>query len=368
MKTLNNSKIKGYKGFDKNLQCRDFQYKIGKTYKYKNEISLCKAGFYFYKNPIDVFNYYPPIEGNRYCKVTGQGKYKKNKNDSKIIIKKIKIEKELTLQELIKEGIEYISKKVKIKKRNSVISGNYSNSATSGYNSHSITSNINSNSATSGYNSHSITSGNNSNSATSGDNSYSVTSGNNSNSATSGKYSYSITSENDSHSTTSGISSDSITYGNNSHSLTAGNFSNSITHGKHSNSATSGISSDSITYRNNSHSTTFGISSDSITYGNNSHSLTAGNFSNSITHGKHSNSVTSGEYSDSEVNGKESIAIGIGKNNKAKGELGCWIVLSEWKENNNNWNLISVKSVKVDGEKIKPNTWYKLENGEFVEV
>jgi len=314
MKTLNNSKIKGYKGFDKNLQCRDFQYKIGKTYKYKNEISLCKAGFYFYKNPIDVFNYYPPIEGNRYCKVTGQGKYKKNKNDSKIIIKKIKIEKELTLQELIKEGIEYISKKVKIKKRNSVISGNYSNSATSGYNSHSITSNINSNSATSGYNSHSITSGNNSNSATSGDNSYSVTSGNNSNSATSGKYSYSITSENDSHSTTSGISSDSITYGNNSHSLTAGNFSNSI------------------------------------------------------THGKHSNSVTSGEYSDSEVNGKESIAIGIGKNNKAKGELGCWIVLSEWKENNNNWNLISVKSVKVDGEKIKPNTWYKLENGEFVEV
>ena len=66
MKTLNNDKIEGYKGFDKNLKCINFQYEIGKTYNY---------GFSFCENPIDVFIYYPPINNNRYCKVIEKEKY-----------------------------------------------------------------------------------------------------------------------------------------------------------------------------------------------------------------------------------------------------------------------------------------------------
>jgi len=326
MEILNNNKIiEGYKGFDKNLQCRNFQYKIGKTYKYENEISLCKAGFHFCENPIDVLNYYPPIKDNRYCKVTGQGKYEKSKDNSKVVVEKIKIEKELTLQKLIKKGIEYISKETEIiKKENSATSDNFSHSVTSGNYSHSVTS---------------------------------------------GNYSHSVTSGNYSHSATSGYNSHSATSGNNSHSVTSGNFSHSATSGNNSNSITSAYNSNSATSGNNSHSITSGNDSHSITYGNNSHSITTGNSSNSITSGEYSHSFTAGNSTSSEVNGKESIAIGIGKNNKAKGELGCWLVLSEWKKDNyNNWSIASVKSVKVDGKKIKPNIWYQLKNGKFVEI
>ena len=76
-----------------------------------------------------------------------------------------------------------------------------------------------------------------------------------------------------------------------------------------------------------------------------------------------------GYNSSSETTGEESIACAVGINNKAKGDLGCWLVLSEYKEGNNyTWHLKYVKSVLVDGKKIKANTFYYLINGKFVKA
>jgi hypothetical protein len=59
----------------------------------------------------------------------------------------------------------------------------------------------------------------------------------------------------------------------------------------------------------------------------------------------------------------------MGIKGKAAGSLGCWITLAEWVEDKeNNWNIKCVKSVKVDGQKIKPDTFYILKNRKFVEV
>lgn len=68
------------------------------------------------------------------------------------------------------------------------------------------------------------------------------------------------------------------------------------------------------------------------------------------------------------VEGKESIALATGINSKAKGKIGCFIVLAEWKEINYEYHLIDVKSAKVDGENIKEDTFYMLKDGKFVEV
>ena len=48
--------------------------------------------------------------------------------------------------------------------------------------------------------------------------------------------------------------------------------------------------------------------------------------------------------------------------------MGCWIVLAEYEETENVYVLRTVKCVQVDGVNIKPDTWYQLKNGEFVEV
>jgi hypothetical protein len=59
--------------------------------------------------------------------------------------------------------------------------------------------------------------------------------------------------------------------------------------------------------------------------------------------------------------------MAIGRNSKAKGSIGCFIVLAEWKEfEDETYHIVDVKSAKVDGAKIKPDTFYKLVNGEFI--
>ena len=61
--------------------------------------------------------------------------------------------------------------------------------------------------------------------------------------------------------------------------------------------------------------------------------------------------------------------MAIGYDSKAKGSLGCFIVLSEWgRDQEGECHIIDVKSTKVDGEKIKADTFYKLVDGEFVEA
>ena len=111
--------IKGYKGFDKDLKCRDFQYEVGKTYE-TDYAKTCKHGFHFCENPFDVFGYYPPCDSNglnRFCEVEGYGEIDKD-DDSKIACSKIKIGTEIKLDGLIKAGVKFILDKVKWKECN----------------------------------------------------------------------------------------------------------------------------------------------------------------------------------------------------------------------------------------------------------
>lgn len=67
--------------------------------------------------------------------------------------------------------------------------------------------------------------------------------------------------------------------------------------------------------------------------------------------------------------GYQGVACALGIGSRASGAIGCWIVCAEWKEVKPfEWHRVDVRCVQVDGEKIKPNVWYKLKNGEFVEA
>ena len=103
--------MKTYKGFDKDLKCGDFQYEIGKEYKEK-EAKACEKGFHACENPLEVFRYYPPYDGNRYCEVEQGGELSKLGDDSKVASTKIKIGVELGLKGLIQAGVSFIFDKV----------------------------------------------------------------------------------------------------------------------------------------------------------------------------------------------------------------------------------------------------------------
>ena len=79
---------------------------------------------------------------------------------------------------------------------------------------------------------------------------------------------------------------------------------------------------------------------------------------------------SSGDSAQIDSTGEDSVIMCAGNNSKAKAKIGSWITLAEWKWSNekNRYVPVCVKTEYVDGEKIKADTWYKLENGKFVEV
>ena len=127
--------IKSYKGFDKNLRCRDFQYKIGGIYEMDGEIKVCSRGFHACESPFDVFDYYTMID-SRFCEVEQDGNISKEDRRTKICSSKIKIKTELKLADMINLGIEWLKEitlpeKIKTSiKDNS--SGNYAQIGSSG--------------------------------------------------------------------------------------------------------------------------------------------------------------------------------------------------------------------------------------------
>ena len=95
-----------YKGFDKDLKCRGFQYEIGKEYECAAAVA-CETGFHACERPLDVFPYYPPAS-SRYCEVEQSGEMDASSDDSKVASTKIKIGAEIGIPGLVKAQIEYV--------------------------------------------------------------------------------------------------------------------------------------------------------------------------------------------------------------------------------------------------------------------
>ena len=103
--------MKMYKGFDKDLKCRGFQYEIGKTYE-EPTAELCEKGFHACEYPLDVFEYYSPGNMSRYCEVDlDEVSGKKSNEDSKRCGKKIAVKAEIDIAGLVKAAVNYTREK-----------------------------------------------------------------------------------------------------------------------------------------------------------------------------------------------------------------------------------------------------------------
>ena len=241
--------IKTYKGFNKYMTCRGFQYEEGKEYE-EESVEVCDHGFHACEYPLDCLGYYSPSE-SVYHEVEQSGEIQKHSEDTKVASTKIKIGAEISIAGLVKAAIEYTVKRV------------------------------------------------------------------NKDAESDEKYGAS-----------------------------------SATGDKGASSATG--------YK--------GASSATGTYGASSATGTGGA------------SSATGYKGASSAEDKDAVAVAWGYKSKAKGVLGAFLVFADWeytgseddteydRNNQSAWVLNGAKMVQVDGENIKPNTWYTIENGEIAEV
>ena len=244
----------GYKAFDKNLQCRGFQYEVGKEYEIDGKIKVCKRGFHACENPLEVFDHYDMLN-SRFCKVEQTGDIDKEKNSTKICSSKIKIVAELKLSDMIRLGVEWLKEvtspsNIKVTKTDS---GEYAQIGSSG------------------------------------------------------------------------------------------------------DCAQIGSSGDCAQIGSSGEYAKIGSS---------------GNCAKIGSSGEYAKIGSSGDCAKIESTGENSVICCAGYNSIAKAKKGSWITLSEWKYDRSlNRDIpIFVKTEYVDGERIKPDIWYRLVNGEFTEV
>ena len=308
-------KVTAYKGFNEDLTCRGFQYEIGKEYEEK-EVSVCESGFHACENPFDVLGYYGDVLDNRFCKVEQSGTIKKD--DKKQASSKIKVVAEIGFTGLFKAGIEWIEEvtnpthiieemRGKNDKDKIGSSGDYAKIGSSGY---------------------SAKIGSSGNSAQIGSSGYSAQIGTSGDYAQIGSSGYSAQIGSSGYSAQIGTSGDSAQIGS------SGNYAKIGSSGK---------------------SAQIGTSGDYAQIGSSGNSAQIG---------------TSGDYAKIDSTGEDSVICCAGNNSIVKAKKGSWVTLSEWKYSKEKERNVPVcvKTEFVDGERIKTDTWYKLENGEFVEV
>nr|DAV16870.1 MAG TPA: hypothetical protein [Caudoviricetes sp.] len=311
--------MKAYKGFDKDLKCGDFQYEVGGRYE-EAGAELRNRSFYAWENPLDIFKYYPPAHG-RYCEVElDEVSDVTSAGDSKRVGRKIHVVREIGLSEIIEAGVDFIFGHI-----------DWDQSAASN-------------------------TGDQSAAANAGEWSAATNTGNWSAATNTGQWSAATNTGDWSAATNTGDQSAATNTGYQSAATNTGEWSAATNTGELSAATNTGYQSAA---------TNTGYQSAATNTGDWSTAANTGDESAATNTGDWSTAANTGDESTAKVSGKESIAIVTGRNSKAAGSLGCWLVLTEREDNR---HICSVQAAFVDGEKIKPDTFYKIKNGKIIEA
>ena len=356
--------MKGYKGFNKNFTCLDKKYEVGETYT-EDKIELCESGMHFCENPIDCLEYYNPIFHSRYCQVTADNVSDETDSgswgDSKRVCATLKIDKEIDITDIIKDGIEYIREKSIFEdntqtelRRFLYLKSKFNldyDMLPFTYKEHfqlAVSANFMSASMMA-FDSKIVSSGTCNSLSASGDGDVLISSGESTQLAIAGDDSGIITAARRSKSASSGLCTKITSFGPLSYLASSGTRNMILSYGIGSNVASSGEGNH---VKINSNLNNVAISG-----------------GNCIIYSKgEANAIAcSGLRNVVEMKGEHNICCMLGRESICKGSLGDFIGLTEWELVDGRSIPIDAKFFKVDGEKIKPDVFYKLENGEAVE-
>ena len=171
-----------YKGFDANLQCRGYQFEVGKAAEpITGKIVQCSRGYHACQNPLDVLDFYPFENGNRFAKVTMRGQIDRSDN-KKWAAAELTVDVELTFPAFVTEGIRWVwdACKTPATTAGNVTGGDYAKNASSGHSATNASSGHYATNASSGHNATNASSGDSATNASSGDYAKNEASGKNS--------------------------------------------------------------------------------------------------------------------------------------------------------------------------------------------
>ncbi|ENT4393494.1 hypothetical protein ACFDWQ_004579 [Salmonella enterica] len=326
-----------FKGFNKDLKCRDFQFEIGKTFHHEGKVEACGSGFHACECPFDVFSYYSPAD-SRFAETISFGITDREEDgDTKIASASITIKAELTLPQFIQRGIEWIWSKIDKSLEQQIMCGNWSAATNTG---------------------------NWSAATNTGNWSAATNTGNWSAATNTGDWSAATNTGNWSAATNTGNWSAATNTGNRSAATNTGNWSAATNTGNWSAATNTGNWSAATNTGNRSAATNTGDWSAATNTGNWSAATNTGNRSAATNTGNWSAATNTGDWSAAEVSGSQSVAAAFGIEGKARASEGGAIVLCYRDEDG---ELIHIRASKVGENGIMPNTWYQLnEDGEFV--
>ena len=319
-----------YKGMDKDMKCRGFQYEVGGEYE-TDKAKACECGFHACEYPLDVFNYYPPA-GSRFFEVEQSGSISKSDEDTKVASTKIKIGAELSITGLVKAAVEYTKERCTQDEGASATGIRGAASATGDQGAASAT----------GYQGAA--------------------------SATGYQGAASATGRQGAASATGRQGAASATGDQGAASATGYQGAASATGRQGAASATGRQGAASATGRQGAASATGDQGAASATGDQGAASATGRRGAASATGDQGAASAT-GYQGAASATGKASAAMACGIEGKAMGNIGCALFLVERGEHDGEtYPIVSVKAVIVDGENVKPGVWYTLRNGELVEA
>ena len=330
--------ITSYKGFDKNMQCRGFQYEVGKEYEIDGEIKYCNRGFHACKSPLEVWDYYDMLS-SRYAEVEQSGKIDKEENSTKVCSSRIKIKAELKLADIINIGVEWLKditspSKVKTDGELNDNGDRRKQIGSSGYSAKIGSSGYSAKIGSSGYSAKIGSSGDYAQIGSSGDSAKIGSSGDYAQIGSSGYYAK------------IGSSGDYAKIGSSGDSAQIGSSGDYAQIGSSGDYAQIGSSGYYAQIGSSGYYAQIGSSGDSAKIGSSGYSAKIGS------------------------TGEDSVIMCAGNSSRVKAKVGSWITLAEWKwsDEKNHTVPVCVKTEYVDGENIKADTWYQLKNGKFVEV
>lgn len=350
MEVMEKQRIKAYKGFDKYLSCRGFQFRIGEEFEKEGNIRCFDRGFHACTDPIEVLSHYLPNGENRFCEVEQYGTIDKSSLSSIQASSKIKINTEVGVSGLIKAAIRLWREEInplliikETKDRHDDPIASFSRIGSCNPDHQIVSSGFNAKIGSNGSHTDISASGTDAKIGSSGDN---VTISSN------------------------GVAVKIGSCGVNAKIASSGHHTRIISSGASATIASSGYTAEIGSTCFDAKISSSGISDTIGSSGKNARISSSGISATIGSSGRNARISSCGDKAFIDSTGRDAVICCAGNGAIVKAKKGSWITLSEWtySEKQNGMVPVCVKTEYVDGERIKADTCYKLVDGEFVEV